>query len=393
MNKLFYVILIICCDGCVQEYITPVKPTGDNYLVLEGTINSGPGAATLTLSRTTNLDVTGQQFEQHAEISVQADDSTSFTLTETSPGSYTANDLNLDSAKKFRLKIKTSNGEIYASDFVPVIPNPPIDSISYEQTSEGLPIYIHTHNSQNNTHYYKWQYTETWEYHSAYLSKLKYVITPEPTGYVYSLTPPVVAWYPPDPYDSSIFICYQSNASTQILLGSSAALSEDLIDLPLTTIPAGSQQLTVLYSIDVIQYGWSEAGYQFLQAMKKNTETTGSVFNPLPSQLVGNIHCLSDPSKQVVGYFNVSPEQERRFFIRAADVPGWTSSMSCPLFEIPNNAEDISKHALELLPIVAAKTKPIPFSTALEIVTFYASYSNCVDCTLTGTNIKPPFWP
>jgi hypothetical protein len=67
--------------------------------------------------------------------------------------------------------------------------------------------------------------------------------------------------------------------------------------------------------------------------------------------------------------------------------------MSCPLFEIPNTAEDIAKHALELLPIVAAKTKPIPFSTALEIVTFKASYPDCVDCTLTGTNIKPPFWP
>jgi hypothetical protein len=201
----------------------------------------------------------------------------------------------------------------------------------------------------------------------------------------------VVAYYPPDPYDSSIFICWQSDSSTEILLGSTAALSEDRVNLPLTTIPAGSQKLTVLYSIDIVQYGWSEAGYQFLQAMKKNTETTGSVFNPLPSQLIGNIHCLSDPSKMVVGYFNVSPEQERRFFISAADVPGWTNSMYCPLYE--KLIGNVSVDALLVLPIVAAKTKPIPFSTALEIVSFYASLPPCVDCTLTGTNIKPPFWP
>ena len=153
---------------------------------------------------------------------------------------------------------------------------------------------------------------------------------------------PVVAYYPPDPYDSSIFICWQSDSLTEILLGSSAALSEDLIHLPIVTIPSGSQKLSVLYSINIIQYGWSEAGYQFLQAMKKNTENTGSVFNPLPSQLIGNIHCLSDPSKMVVGYFNISPEQEKRFFISAADVPDWNYTMSCPLYELQNNADAIA---------------------------------------------------
>jgi hypothetical protein len=276
---------------------------------------------------------------------------------------------------------------------VAIIPNPPIDSISYLQNGAGLQISVNTHNPQNNTRYYKWQYKETWEFHSAYLSKLKYVIDPTPQGYIYSLKPAVVAYYPVDPYDSTIFICWQSDASTQILLGSSAALSEDLIHLPIVTVPSGSQKLTVLYSIDIVQYGWSEAGYQFLQAMKKNTENTGSIFNPLPSQLIGNIHCISDPTKMVVGYFNISPEQEKRFFISAADVPDWNYNMSCPLFEIPNIADSISKYGSQLLPIVAAKTKPIPFSTALEIVTFKASYPDCVDCTLSGTNVKPPFWP
>jgi len=393
MKQLLYSILILFSTGCVQEYIPPVKPSGSSWLVMDGSLNSGPGPVSLTLSRTTNLDTTAQQYERGATIIVQGDDSSTYILAESSPGTYTANDLNLNSNKKYRLKINTSNGDVYASDFVPVIPNPPLDSIDYQLNGEGLQIFVNTHNPQNNTRYYKWQYKETWEFHSAYLSKLKYVIDPEPQGYVYSLKPGVVAYYPPDPYDSSIFICWQSDSSTEILLGSSAALSEDLIHLPIVTVPTGSQKLTVLYSINIIQYGWSEAGYQFLQAMKKNTENTGSVFNPLPSQLVGNIHCLSDPSKMVVGYFNVSPEQERRFFISAADVPGWNYNMSCPLFEIQNIADSIAKYGSQLHPIVAAKTKPIPFSTALEIITFTASFPECVDCTLSGTNIKPPYWP
>ena len=393
MKKLLYSVLILISGGCVQEYIPPVRPSGSSYLVVEGTLNSGQGPAVLTLSRTTNLDTTATQFEPGAQVIVQADDSSTFLLQESGPGQYMAENLNLNSNKKYRLKINTGNGEFYVSDFVSVIPNPPIDSINYQQNQEGLQIFVNTHNPQNNTRYYKWQYNETWEVHSAYISKLKYIINPTPQGYAYSLTPTVVAYYPPDPYDSSIFICWQSDASTEILTGSSAALSEDLIHLPIATIPSGSQKLTVLYSISISQYGWSEAGYQFLQAMKKNTENTGSVFNPLPSQLTGNIHCITDPSKMVIGYFNVSPVQEKRFFISAGDVPDWNYGMSCPLFEILNNPDSLAKYGSMYLPIVAAKTKPIPFSLALEIVTFKASLPDCVDCTLNGTNLKPAFWP
>ncbi len=291
MKKLLYSVLILISGGCVQEYIPPVKPSGSNYLVMEGTLNSGQGPASLTLSRTTNLDTMVTQFEPGAQVIVQADDSSTFPLQESSRGQYTAEDLNLNSNKKYRLKISTVNGETYVSDFVSVIPNPPIDSINHQKNQDGLQIFVNTHNPQNNTRYYKWQYTETWEFHSTYLSKLKYIIHSTPQGYSYSLSPPVVAYYPPDPYDSSIFICWQSDSSVEILTGSSAALSEDLIHLPIVTIPSGSQKLSVLYSISISQYGWSEAGYQFLQAMKKNTENTGSVFNPLPSQLIGNIHC------------------------------------------------------------------------------------------------------
>jgi hypothetical protein len=277
---------------------------------------------------------------------------------------------------------------------VAVIPNPPIDSISFAQSGAGLQLSVNTHNPQNNTRYYQWLYKETWEFHAAYLSNLKYVITPGPQGgLVYSLTPSVWHWYPPDPYDSSIYTCWQSDTSTQILVGSSASLSEDVINLPIATIPPGSQKLSVLYSIHVTQYGWSEAGYQFLQTMKKNTENTGSVFNPLPSQLTGNIHCLSNPSQITVGYFNVSPAQDIRLFISAAEVPGWNYEAPCPEFVIPNDPESIAKFGAAYLPIVANELKPIPFCTCKQIVNFFASYPACVDCTLTGTNVKPSFWP
>jgi hypothetical protein len=393
MKKILYTLLLFISAGCTQKYIPAVKPSATNFLVVEGTLNGGQGQGLLILSRSTNLDSPATKYEQGAQITVQANDSSAFALQETNPGQYTAANLNLDTTKKYRVNIQTSSGDFYVSDFVPVIPNPPIDTINYQQNSGGLQISVNTHNPKNNTRYYQWLISETWEFHSAYLAKLKYVITPTPQGYLYSLTPPVVAYYPPDPYDSSIFICWQSDSSNQILTGSSATLSQDVINLPIATVPSGSQKLSVLYSINVHQYGWSEQGYQFLQTMKKNTENTGSIFNPLPSQLVSNIRCLNNPSQLVIGYFNISPAREKRFFIGAADVPGWNYGRSCPLVEIQNISDSISKYGLLFLPIVASKTKPIPFSQDLEILTFTASFPACVDCTLSGTNVKPSFWP
>jgi hypothetical protein len=393
MKKLFYTLLILLFAGCTQNYIPPVRPSPGNYLVVEGTLNSGQGQATLILSRTTNLDTLAAQYEQGAQITVQADDSTSFALQESNQGQYIANNLNLNSNKRYRLKINTANGEKYVSDFVPVIPNLPIDTINFQQKDIGIQISVSAHNPQNNTRYYQWLYKETWEFHSAYLSKLKYIIKPGPQGYLYSLTPPVVDYYPQDPFDSTIYRCWQSDSSNEILLGSSASLSSDIISMPIVNIASGSQKLSVLYSISVDQYGWSEQGYHFIETMKKNTETNGSIFNPLPSQLVGNIHCITNPAQMVIGFFNVSPAQEKRFFIRPADVPNWNYGMYCPEIEIQNDPDSMAKYGALYLPIVAAKTQPILFSLNLEILTFKASLPACVDCTLNGTNVKPAFWP
>jgi uncharacterized protein DUF4249 len=393
MKKIFYVLLILITAGCTQKYIPPVKPSGNNYLVVEGTLNSGAGPATITLSHTTNLDTLATQYEQGAQIIVQADDSSEFALHESNNGQYIASDLNLNTSKKYRLKIQRSNGELYVSDFVNIVPNPPIDSINYTGSNAGLQIFVNTHNPQNNTRYYQWVYDETWEFHSAYYSSLKYIIQPTPQGYLYYLSPAVQAYYPPDPVDSTIYKCWQSDASTQLLLGSSATLSSDIINLPVAVVPAGSQKLSVLYSIDVKQYGWSQQGYQFLQTMQKNTEGTGSVFNPLPSQLISNIHCINNPVEPVIGYFNISQAQEKRIFISAADVPDWDYERSCPDVILLNNPDSIAAYGSSYLPVSPAKTKPIPFSLNLEIITFNAALPACVDCTLNGTNVKPDFWP
>jgi hypothetical protein len=76
----------------------------------------------------------------------------------------------------------------------------------------------------------------------------------------------------------------------------------DIYDQPIIFIPIATQRLSVLYTIMVRQYGLTEAAYNFLYMMEQNSEALGTIFDPQPSQLTGNIQCLTNPSEPVVGY-------------------------------------------------------------------------------------------
>ena len=166
-------ILFVCCK---QEYIPPVNEENANLLVVEGFLNSGQGPTTIRLSRSVGLtDTTQKKIERGAKVNVEGEDGSSFALAGNNNGEYSISQLPLLNNVKYRLHIKTINGKEYASDFVPIKITPPIDSITWQSESDGLRLYVNTHDPQNATKYYQWEFEETWEFRSAYYSSLKYV--------------------------------------------------------------------------------------------------------------------------------------------------------------------------------------------------------------------------
>jgi hypothetical protein len=381
--------------GCIQKYAPKPNLAYVDALVVEGSLNGGQGQSLIKLSRTGSLSSPTQLPEYGAQVMVQGSDSTRYPLSEISIGNYGAQDLNLDSLKLYRLLITTSTGDNYVSEFVPVVPNPPIDSVNYRwEADSSVDVWVYTHNPRNNTRYYQWEFGETWEFHSAFASSLKYDTSNGPNGQVVTLDPGIVPFGPPLPIDTSKFICYQYDSSTQLILGNTAALSTDVIGLPIANIPPGSQKLSVLYSINVQQFGWSQAGYQFLTAMKSNTEALGSFFSPQPTQLASNIRCVNNSNKLAIGFFNISTMRQMRIFISNSELPDWRYGTDCTTQLITNDPDSIAAyHADNLLPVQPKDLAPIPFSSAKRIVTFTASYVGCVDCKLSGSAIKPAFWP
>lgn len=379
----FLLIAIIFC-GCKEVYEPNLDSPVTGYLVIDGFINSNGGQSTITLSRTTKLiDTVSVLYEHKANVQIESENNEVYAMPEGLNGTYTSAALTLNPLTKYRVRVNTTDGKEYISDFTAVKTTPVIDSISWQQTSDGVTTHINTHDASGNTKYYRWKYAETWQIRSAYYTTLKYTVDP-----VSSLNVGVEYRNPNGLPDTLIWNCWQSYTATNIILGTTEKLSSDIIYLPLTDIEPRSIKLSVLYSVELKQYSLSKGAYDFYQQLRKNTEQLGSIFDAQPSELRGNIQCTTNPDEIVIGFIDVTEEQSKRIFIYNNQLDKWGYSQGCSNVRIDNNPDSIAKYSGGVMPTIPNKLGPFN-----SIIDFYAADPYCVDCTLRGTNVRPSFWP
>lgn len=375
MKKIVSILLVLLAICCKQRFEPSVGSPDTGYLVIDGYI-SAIGPAELKLSRTLRLrDSVQYRSELQAQVILQGDDNSTYALTENTPGTYSYNALALNNSHLYRLSIKTKDGKQYASDYVKVKRAPEIDTIDWAFERGGLQLYVNTHDSQNDTWYYRWETEETWEFLSKYLTQLQWLRDAE--GQIQSVT----YRFPNRAFDTSIYRCWKNERpSGNILIGSSAKLSQDVMHFPIVHIPNNDWKLSVLYSINITQYALSKEAYQYLEKLKNNSEATGSIFDRQPSELAGNMHCLTVPDEPVLGFITIADRKQKRFWIKNADIPNWNYSMDCNYFVLPIMEAKLYNAALPLY------YSPPPLVIAI-------ADAACVDCTLRGSNTKPGFWP
>ena len=269
--------------ACKKPFIHDGITESPSLLVVEGVINTA-GQTTIYLSRTLKLaDKLKASSEIKAKVQVEGQNNTVFPLTETAAGTYSAPQMNLNPNQQYRLRIKTASGKEYLSDLMTVRTTPAIDSVNWEKTTEGVKIYVNAHDSKNNTKYYQWDYQETWEIRSSAYSENIYkngVMVARDQNEMLAL-----------------FTCYVTEKSTGLLIASTAKLSSDVVHrFPLVTIQNRAEKLDVRYSILTKQYAIGQEAFEYLSIMKRNSEQQGSIFDIQPSEINGNIKCISNPN-------------------------------------------------------------------------------------------------
>lgn len=370
MVKKHYIwIGLLLVFSCIDSFEPDIESTNSNFLVVEGALILGNEPTVIKLSRTANLGDTAYiEPELSAEVSVVAEDGTNQMLIPDENGKHQAI-LDLEINQRYYLTINTRDGTTYRSELISPKQTPPIDSLSWKLSGGGeLEIYVNTHDDENNSIYYKWDYVETWEFNAAFNSFLEYK-----NGEFFDR-----------PSENQIYTCWQNNRSKTILLGSSAALRQDIIyQQPVLKLPL-SWKVSKKYSIVVNQHTLSKEAYTYFENMKKNSEGLGSFYDAQPTEIKGNLYAVDDPEKIVVGYVYATSVQQKRIFIKYEELEYFHRETICTMDELkvldPNEKEEIFE---------VGSNVPVRYNE-FGAVLYVNKY--CGDCTVRGFNKRPSFW-
>lgn len=364
---------------CIEPYDTPAEIASTNILVIDGSLNT-EGISTIRLTRTQNpADNTPVKEELGATVAFEEENGPTYLLTPDGKGNYRLAEKTFNLSKKHRIAIQTSDDNEYISEFVPLIKSPKIDSINWEITADmGLQFYVNTHDPENNIQYYSWTYEETWRYVAAFYSRYEWV------NRVPSLR------------QNNIYVCYNTKPSQNIFVSSVANLSESIIhNFPLLYLRQDSEKIRFKYSLLVRQTALTEEAFTYMVQLQKNTENLGTLFDPQPSQLTGNIQCTTDPTVHAIGYFLAGSTTERRIFVSSDFLPrvkyydtyhGECTAESVILVsEIPMYSD------ITLQNILLLESQAIPGMG--NVLGYLYTNAICADCRKGGGTTKvPDFW-
>jgi hypothetical protein len=374
--------------GCTDAYLPEAISAPPSYLVVDGFLNS-QGVTTIKLSRTSAIAAAASPpTEAGATLFIEEEAGPRFPLAEGGRGSYTSAVLALNPARRYRLHIRTQAGREYASDFVAVKATPPIDNVVWRAESSGLHLFVNTHDASGATQYYRWEYDETWEITPPYSPTVEFVSP---------IIRPIAVPYP--------IMCWGNQHSTAIQIDKTTALNQDVVaNYPLRQLPPTSERLYTRYSLLVQQHALSREEYEFWDLLRKNTESLGTLFDPQPAQLTGNVHALNSADEAALGFVGAHSVTEKRIFISRNELPAWrvpSGYESCippdtvflvgPAGPLPNPTQILqaafgSTSGLQPIDLLdnASTGQPDGYTAALR---------DCIDCRTRGSAVKPSFWP
>ena len=369
--------LLLGLVGCVEPYVPAVVDAPTSALIVDGFIN-GNGRTRIKLARTSKLAAsTTPPVEKGAKLFIVDDTGLRYALSEQTGGSYQSDSLLLSPTRRYQLRITTATNASYESQAVPLKVTPPIDNLKWKLDGTQLQLLASTRDPSGQSRYYRWGFIETWEFHSAFRSYLEYDAK---TKQIVGRTTP-------------IYTCWRTEQPSAIKQGSTAQLSQDaLIDYNLLTLSTRAERVQIRYSVLVSQFTETPEEFAYQELLRKNTEAVGTVNDPLPTQLTGNVHRVDNASEPVLGFVSAHTVRQQRIFIDRETLglpPNW--QFDSPYAACTMGEEDLADEKI-FVPFTLLYNNPGAIPIDYSPLGYYGSSRECVDCRLRGTTVKPSFW-
>ncbi|MEE4176282.1 MAG: DUF4249 domain-containing protein [Bacteroides sp.] len=302
---------VLFFSACQEEYRATLDNT-EPLLVVEGLITDQPGPHTVKLTRTVKFqEVFAPEKVLDASVKITGTDGTVVFLQENQPGVYqTPPDFSGVIGESYVLYITTSQGEEYQSAPQEIIPPLTIDSVFGQL---GQEVFYHHSNISDNVYISAIDGTNTFLQTSGGVEQtaryrfisdlyLQYIIV-----YQFGMAA--------ETYD----YCWVKRTINE-QLGTDIGNPNSL---PQATDKVGfvirNRNDFVYYGINAQLYDMhrvminkiftlNEDSYLFHKAKNEQLGDEGRFFDPIASQLPGNIQCTSDSSQEVLGLFEASSE-------------------------------------------------------------------------------------
>ena len=326
--------LIVSLFVSCEEYYKPDMNPVPNMLVVESQLTNDQNRNFVRLSMTRNFYNTDPlEWITGARVEFIEVGGKTTRAVERNPGYY-AFPVTPVTGKKYILRISYQR-DVFESEVVVMPPMPSIDSLytkhkietSYRTDGYGVPMKIKTPGRE---------------------ICIDAPVSPELKYYRFS-SKEVLQWiyYPPGlapPWFGWVTI---SNNGVFNLAGPKEYSTSGKINVhPVFSLAYdGSQYLDSASMIPsgwiaiIDQYGITKESYDFHEKLNQQFSAEGSLFDPVLTQVYGNIHCKNDPTKVVLGFFELNSYRQSRYFLDIGsfeDSPGRVRKIN-KYFDIPDN--------------------------------------------------------
>ncbi len=371
---------MLALSSCVKVYSPKIKGLDLNKYVVSGQVTLGKNTQTVNVSLTSSINTPTYKPVTGCNVAITDIKDNRFPMVYMGKGNYSTMiaPKYLVPGNAFKVNVITPEGDSIVSDYDTLTSAPPVDSIYYlrkdvespipGQSTQGIQFYIDLNGTNANSHYYRWKIYETWEYHSRYLREWYY------DGTLHHIYPP----------DSSRHICWHTRQIPEIFTLSTDNLSQNKYnDFQLQYVDNTTSKLAYGYSMLVEQMSLSKAAYNYWDQLRTNSTQEGGLYEKQPIAIIGNMHNLTHPKNDVLGFFNVVSATYKRIFI--PNVPGLQLNFDtyCSSVILRFGVKGIPPSDYPVY-LQSGPNGPLPIWLSDE----------CVDClVLGGTNVKPLFWP
>ena len=328
--KLFFLIVITIVPVCFSchEIYNPDTDNVSSALVVSGRITDQPGPYTIQLSLAVPYDGANvRPAVQKAKVSITDDGGNTYKFTETSNGNYVSNPAELigQPGKTYTLHIETTDGNNYESEPQTLQPNDFTTNV-YAQSSSQDNLVEDAYGGITKVTIPGVDLLVDIQNNSDTLPRFRFipVVTVE---YAYSIIISPMLTYTYFCWNTSFF--NDINITSEKYQSSSTGIKKhaiyfqpanDYFDVvytdPVTKKDSILQAPIINYLIKLERYRISNRTYQFYKDINTLLSAEGKLFDPIASQVKGNIKCKTDSRKLVLGFFDASSIRTSYYAIR-----------------------------------------------------------------------------